>query len=62
MAYYTSDDYFYCNNITDKPKRHNIGSTLNQRHSMYITSPLNIMGEIFEYLPNLFIKLMFKNG
>ena len=43
MAYYTSGDYVYFNNITDIPNKNHNGFILNHRHDLYITSPLNIM-------------------
>ena len=47
MAVYTYDKYVYFNNMTDKPKKYDIGFKLNQSHDMYITSTLKIMEEIF---------------
>ena len=55
MAVYTYDKYVYFNNMTDKPKKYDIGFILNQSHNTYITSPLKIMEEIFVSLPNIFI-------
>ena len=34
MAAYNSGDYVYFNNMTDHPKKHNIGFTLNQRYDI----------------------------
>ena len=53
MAAYNYGDYVYFNNMTDNPGRHHIGFIFNQRHGMYITSPLNILEEIFVLFPEL---------
>ena len=56
MQAYTSGDYVYFNNMTDKPKRHHIGFILNQMHDMYVTPPLNITEVTFAQFSELFVK------
>ena len=58
MSDYTYGYYVYFNKMTDKPKSRNIGLILNQRHYMYITSPLNIPEETFVSFPKLVVKQM----
>ena len=55
MAYYTSGDYVYFNNMKDNPKTYHIGFIFNQKHDMYIISLLNIMEEVFVLFPNLYL-------
>ena len=42
--------------MADIPKRNHIGFIMNHTHDMYVTSPLNLMEEIFVSLPNLLFK------
>ena len=55
MPDYNSGDYVYFNNITDKTKSR-VGFILNQRHDMYITSPLKIMEENLYHFQNYLLK------
>ena len=60
MKSYTYGDYIYFNNITDMPNEHHNKFILKHIQYMYITSPLKFMYEIFESLPNLFVKKFLK--
>ena len=62
MPNYTSGDYVYFNNITDKPKIYHVGFILNQRDDMYITSPLNILEETYVPFPKIFFKKFLNHG
>ena len=57
MADYTTGDY----DMIDMLNKYNIDFILNQIHDVYITSPLNIMEENFESMPNLFLNKILKN-
>ena len=47
MPAYTFGGYIYFMNITDHPEIHHRVYILNQRHDMYITSPLKVFEEIY---------------
>ena len=61
MSAYTYGDYVYFNNMTDTPNEHHNNFTLNQIPDFHITSPFNLMDDVFESLPNLSVDKMQKN-
>ena len=62
MSAYTSGDYVYFNNTKDKTDCYYIGFILDQRHEMYIKSPLMILEEVFTSFPKQFDKNSMNHG
>ena len=55
MKYYTYNDYFCFDNMTDTSNEHHNNLIINQIPYHHITSLFKLMDDIFELLPNLFV-------